>query len=59
MFINFVPPNTHFFIPSCVECFPTPPDETLEFFKGMPPNITMSSQLSDKAFHELCSSKVE
>ncbi len=59
IFTNLTPLSKHFFIPNSVVCFPTPPAETLEFFKGIPPNINTNSQSSDKAFQVVWSSNVE
>ena len=35
------------------------PSETFEFFKAIPPNMTINSQSSESASHEVCSDKVE
>ena len=57
--MNSTPFSLHLVIPCFVTCLPTPPAETLEFFKGIPPNIKINSHSLDKASQEVCSSKVE
>ena len=59
MFINLVPDSMHFLNAISVVCFPTPPAETCEFFRGIPPNITIKSHSFSKVFQVLCSSKKE